>query len=141
MDLHKVESLLLEAFEVIGYAERVLMHVNPSNNNAFLICLICVIIAPEILTAAIYLCLARIVAVYGVHLSRSRPLTCTLTFCSRDLLGLVLQGLGSGIAATAHSTSGKNLGKNVMVAGLAIQVFSLLLLATCCGEFLCGGCE
>ena len=111
------------------------MHVNPFDNNAFLIYLICVTIAPALLTAAIYLCLARIVTVYGAHFSRFRPRTYTLIFCSCDLLSLVLQGLGGGVAATANSISGKNLGKNIMIAGLAFQVFSLLLFASCCGEF------
>lgn len=127
--------MLLKGLEVIGYVGRVLLHANPFNNNAFLIYLICVTIAPALLTASIYLCLARIVTVYGTHLSRFRPRTYTLTFCACDLLSLVLQGLGGGIAATSKSTSGKNLGKNIMIAGLAFQVASLLLFATCCGEF------
>ena len=127
--------LVDKALEVIGYVGRVLVHVNPFDNNAFLIYLICVTIAPALLTAAIYLCLARIVTVYGAHLSWIRPRTYTLIFCSCDLLSLVLQGLGGGIAATANSTSGKNLGKNIMVAGLVFQVASLLLFAACCGEF------
>ncbi len=124
-----------KALEVIGYAGRILLHVNPFNNNAFLIYLICVTIAPALLTAAIYLCLARIVTVYGIHLSRLRPRTYTLIFCSCDIFSLVLQGLGGGVAASANSTSGKNLGKNILLAGLAFQVFSLLLFATCCAEF------
>ena len=47
----------------------------------------------------------------------------------------MLQGLGGGIAATAVSLSGKNTGKNIMIAGFVFQVFSLILFALCCSEF------
>ncbi|MCJ1228076.1 hypothetical protein MMC12_004737 [Toensbergia leucococca] len=121
--------------EVIGYAGRIMLHSNPFDNNAFLIYLICVTIAPALLTAAIYLCLARIVTVYGTHLSRFKPRTYTLIFCSCDLFSLVLQGLGGGIAATAAPGSSNALGKNIMIAGLSYQVFSLLLFTGFCAEF------
>ncbi len=111
------------------------MALDPFINNDFLIYLICVTIAPALLTAAIYLCLARIVTVYGAEISRFRPRTYTIVFCGCDLFSLVLQGLGGGIAATAISNSSKTLGKNIMVAGLAFQVFSLILFTICCGEF------
>ena len=42
--------------------------------------LICVTIASVFLTAAIYLCLARIVIVYGENLSIFRPRTYTILF-------------------------------------------------------------
>jgi len=110
-------------------------HNNPFNDNNFLIYLVCVTIAPAFLTAGIYLCLARIVTVYGAQFSRFRPRTYTLIFCTFDFFSLVLQGLGGGIASTANSHSGSNLGKNIMIAGLAFQVVSLLIFGLCCGEF------
>lgn len=112
-----------------------MLNKNPFDNNAFLIYLICVTIAPAFLTAAIYLCLARIVTVYGAQYSRFKPRTYTLTFCTFDLFSLILQGLGGGIAATAKSISGKNTGKDIMVAGLAVQVISLMVFTACCTEF------
>ena len=96
-----------KALEVIGYVGRVLIEINPSDNNAFLIYLICVTIAPVLLCAGIYLCLARIVTIYGTSLYRFKPCTYTIVFCSCDLFSLVLQGLGGGIAATAVSLSRK----------------------------------
>lgn len=78
-------------------------HNNPFNDNNFLIYLVCVTIAPAFLTAGIYLCLARIVTVYGAQFSRFRPRTYTLIFCTFDFFSLVLQGLGGGIASTANS--------------------------------------
>jgi hypothetical protein len=46
-----------------------------------------------------------------------------------------LQGLGGGIAASANTRKSSDLGKNIMMAGLIIQVVSLALFGICCGEF------
>lgn len=115
----------------IGYVGRVLVEINPFDNNAFIIYLICVTIAPALLCTGIYLCLTRIVTIYGTSLSRFKPRTYTIVFCGCDLFSLVLWG----IAATAVSLSGENSGKNIMVIGLVFRVFSLVLFALCCSGF------
>ncbi|RDL39273.1 Uncharacterized protein BP5553_03613 [Venustampulla echinocandica] len=121
--------------ECVGYIARVMIHNNPFNHDMFLMYLILLTIAPAFLTAAIYLCLARIVTVYGEDCSRFKPRTYTLIFCTCDLISLVLQALGGGIASTANTQSSSDLGKNIMLAGLIFQVVSLVLFAICCGEF------
>jgi hypothetical protein len=97
--------------------------------------LVTLTIAPALLSAAIYLCLARIVIVYGTHLSRLSPRTYTFVFCTCDLISLVLQAVGGAIASTANTQSDSDLGKNIMLAGLAFQVFSLLLFCVLGSEF------
>ncbi|KAG0646167.1 Efflux pump himE [Hyphodiscus hymeniophilus] len=121
--------------EVIGYVARVMLHSSPFDNNDFLMYLVTLTIAPALLTAGIYLCLSRIVIVYGQHLSRFKPRTYTLVFCTCDLISLVLQALGGALASTANTVSGSNLGKNIMLAGLGFQVFSLILFGIAAGEF------
>lgn len=123
--------------EVVGYIGRLLLNQNPfdPSGNDFLIYLVPLTIAPALLSAAIYLCLARIIVVYGQHLSRFRPRTYTLMFCSCDLFSLVLQAAGGGIASGATTVSQNQLGINVMIAGLSFQVFSLAFFAACCAEF------
>jgi hypothetical protein len=138
--------------EVIGYAGRVMLNSSPFSNNDFLIYLITLTIAPALLSASvcfptpslysqdwpchqIYLCLSRIVIVYGESLSRFKPRTYTAVFCTFDFICLVLQGAGGGIAATANTTSQSNAGKNIMLAGLVFQVISLTLFAIACAEF------
>jgi hypothetical protein len=123
--------------EVIGYIGRILLNQNPFDptGNNFLIYLVCLTIAPAFLSAAVYLCLARIVVVYGEHLSRFRPRTYTLIFCSCDVFSLILQAAGGGIASGATTQSQDQMGINIMIAGLSFQVFSLALFAACCAEF------
>jgi hypothetical protein len=89
------------ALEIIGYAGRVMLWQNPFDNNSFLIYLVCLTIGPAFLSAAVYLCLARIVIVYGESLSRFYPRTYTLLFCTCDFIALLLQAVGGAIASTA----------------------------------------
>jgi hypothetical protein len=120
---------------VIGYIARVMIHKSPFDQDDFLIYLITLTMAPAWITAAIYLCLSRIVIVYGETLSRFKPRTYTIIFCSCDILSLMLQSVGGAIAATANSESSINQGKNIMLAGLIWQVFSLVLFGICAGDF------
>jgi hypothetical protein len=119
--------------EVIGYVARLMMHNNPFSRTDFLMYLVTLTIAPAFPGAAVYLCLARIIVVYGEERSRFRPRTYTIMFCSCDFLALLLQAAGGAIASTAQTTS--TAGINIMLAGLSCQVASLVLFAACCGEF------
>ena len=123
--------------EVIGYIARILLHNNPFDptGNNFIIYLVCLTLAPAFFSAAIYLCLGRIVVVYGENLSRFRPRTYTLIFCGCDLFSLVLQAAGGGIASNATSNSSEQSGINIMLAGLCFQVASLGLFALLCADF------
>jgi len=83
------------------------------------------------------LCLSRIVHIYSASTSRIRPKYYTYVFISCDLVSLILQGAGGGIAATAatQDQSQINLGTNIMIGGLSFQVFSLLLFMALCADF------
>ncbi|KAF7947370.1 uncharacterized protein EAE97_004619 [Botrytis byssoidea] len=121
--------------EILGYIARVLIYNYPFEHDYFLMYLICLTIAPAFLTAGVYLCLSRIVIIYGQEISRFRPATYTIIFCTCDLISLVLQAAGGAIASTADTLDDKDLGKNIMLAGLVFQVFSLILFAILGTEF------
>ncbi|KAI9731475.1 MAG: hypothetical protein M1835_003523, partial [Candelina submexicana] len=121
--------------EVIGYIARIQMHFNPFTKDPFLMYLVCLTIGPAFISASIYLCLARIIVVYGESLSFLKPRTYTITFMSCDLFSLVLQAIGGGMASNAKVHSDEQTGINIMIAGLSTQVFSLLLFMALCAEF------
>lgn len=73
--------------------------------------------------------------VYSESVSRLRPSTYTLVFIGFDFISLLLQAAGGGIASTANTVHMDNIGKNIMVAGVGWQVFSLLLFSTLCADF------
>ncbi|KAI9834596.1 MAG: hypothetical protein M1838_005488 [Thelocarpon superellum] len=99
--------------------------------------LICLTIGPAFLSASIYLCLARIVVVFGEHISRFRPATYTIFFVGCDFISLLLQAIGGGIAATANpdDNTKDELGIHIMIAGLSFQVASLFVFIVLCSEF------
>jgi len=123
--------------EIIGYIGRILLWKDPFDptGNYFLIYIVCLTISPALISAAIYLCLARIVVVFGEDISRFRPRTYTLIFCSCDLFSLVLQALGGGMTSSAKTYSAQQTGINIMLAGLAAQVISLFIFSVMALEY------
>ena len=98
--------------------------------------IVCLTIAPAFMAAGLYLTLSRIVTTFGPENSRIAPLSYPRIFIPCDVLSLVLQALGGGMASVASHT-GKNVdpGDHIMVAGLAFQVFTLLLFILLCSDF------
>jgi hypothetical protein len=92
-------------------------------------------LAPALLTAGIYLCLGRVIVATGAEYSRLKPKMYTYIFISCDLLALILQGAGGGMAATAKDTKGSRTGVNIMIAGLISQVITMVLFLALWGDF------
>ena len=90
--------------------------------------IICLTIGPVFFAAAIYLTFSRVLVHFSpTHtLSRFSPKTIFLAFITSDIMALVLQAVGGGLANEASDISSRDKGTNVMVAGLALQVVSLL---------------
>lgn len=123
--------------EFVGYIGRIQLHNNIFDFNAFLTYLIPLTIAPAFITASIYLCLARIIYVVdpALQYTRLKPMTYTKIFVTFDFICLVLQGAGGGLAATANTPADGDTGVNVMIAGLAFQVVSLVIFSAVCLDF------
>jgi hypothetical protein len=80
-----------------------------------------------LITAGIYLCLCRVIVVIGSENSRIKPKMYTYLFVGCDLLALVLQAIGGGLAATARNKQGSDIGVRIMIAGLISQVVTMVL--------------
>ncbi|KAJ5263775.1 RTA1 domain protein [Penicillium angulare] len=134
---HMIAMLPGLLLEILGYVGRVLLHNNPFDFNNFLLYLICLTLGPAFFSAAIYICLGKIVIIYGENISRFRPRTYTTIFVSCDLLSLILQAVGGALASQGQDgdTSTSDTGVNIMIAGLAFQVFSLLIFMVLASEF------
>lgn len=65
-----IPMLLGVACEMVGYAGRVKSYFDQWEEAGFLMQVVCLTIGPAFLSAGIYLCLSRIVAVYGAENSR-----------------------------------------------------------------------
>jgi hypothetical protein len=97
--------LLGLASEALGYIARILININPFYRAYFLRYLTCLTFGPVFIVAAIYLCLGRIIFIYGEKISRIRPRSYTLFFMGCDVVSLAVQAVGGGIAASAPLTN------------------------------------
>jgi hypothetical protein len=120
--------------ETIGYVGRIMLYNNPYDDLGFQIQICCLIIAPAFIAAAVYLNLKHLVIEFGQSWSRLRPNWYTWLFIGGDILSLLLQGAGGGIAATADNGSKMlDVGTDLMIAGVIWQVVCLAFF----GYFLC----
>ncbi|KAK1967911.1 RTA1 like protein [Colletotrichum sublineola] len=140
---HKTRSFMIAIClglltEIVGYIARVLMNGNPFSRDYFLWYLITLTIGPVFIAAAIYLTLGRIVVVNGASISRIKPRSYTTFFLGCDTVSLVVQAVGGGIAASTPLDNPDmiDVGTNILVAGLSIQVASLFAFSACSLEFL-----
>lgn len=122
--------------EIIGYGGRIWLFYDPFSFNAFLMQICCLTIAPAFYSAAIYLCIGYLVRAFGLDLSRLKPRAYAWIFIPCDIVSLILQAAGGALASVAVTGRGDpRPGTNVMVAGLAFQVFTLLSFMVLVVEF------
>ncbi|KAK9802118.1 putative Sphingoid long-chain base transporter RSB1 [Seiridium cardinale] len=121
-----VALLLGVLCEVLGYMGRVLSWQDQWSENGFLIQICCLTIGPAFMAAGIYFCLRNIVVAFGADNSRLNPAWYPRIFIPCDVISLILQALGGGMASVAsHNGTNIETGNNIMIAGLAFQVFTL----------------
>jgi hypothetical protein len=112
--------------EAAGYAGRLMMYKDPFSDIGFQIQICLLIIAPAFVSAGIYVTLKHFTIQFGESWSRLRPAMYTYIFIAGDILSLVLQGAGGGLAATADPGSSlQDVGTNLMIAGVVFQVVIL----------------
>ncbi|KAK4194546.1 RTA1 like protein-domain-containing protein [Triangularia verruculosa] len=122
--------------EAIGYIGRAISANNPWDDMGFMVQIVCLTIGPAFLAAGVYTCLAKVVSVYGEECSRLPARWYTRIFIPCDVVSLVLQAAGGGIAAASDDIKLLNMGNNIMIAGLSFQVFILAVFVAVSGEFL-----
>ncbi|KAF2180039.1 putative RTA1 domain protein [Zopfia rhizophila CBS 207.26] len=114
--------------ELLGWIARTWSSSCPHNLNAFLMQICTLILAPTFFTAGIYIILGRLITIFGSHTS---PISSTMylwIFCTCDVLSLVIQAVGGGMASVAVSATPprkSKTGTNIMVGGIVFQMFSI----------------
>ncbi|KAI2786374.1 Efflux pump himE [Penicillium oxalicum] len=127
--------------EIVGYVGRILLHYDPFNFNNFVIYLVCLTVAPAFISAVIYICFYRVTMIYGHSLFGLKPRILAIIFICCDVICLILQAAGGAIASLSNGTSKEaraqgDMGINIMIAGLAFQVVSLLVFLSCAAYYL-----
>ncbi|KAJ5235029.1 uncharacterized protein N7469_004197 [Penicillium citrinum] len=123
--------------EVIGWAGRTWSSECPYNSTAFLMQISTLIIAPTFFTAGIYVILGRFIQVLGRESSILKPSLYLWIFCTCDVISLVIQAIGGGLASGEASKINGNTapGTHIMVAGIVFQLFSITIFVLCAADF------
>ncbi|KAH1607698.1 hypothetical protein KXX44_008932 [Aspergillus fumigatus] len=73
------------------------------------------------------LVLEIIIIYHGEEISRLKPRNYAIFFVSCDVIALILQSAGGALTSAAEDADGRQMGLNVMIAGLVFQVAALTL--------------
>lgn len=111
-----------------GYLGRSISVDHEDELNPFLVQIICLTISPAFIMAGIYYVLGRMLVLHGEGFSILKPRWFSYIFVCCDVVSLVIQAAGGGLAAIAVIDRDDTLvGTNVMVGGIAFQVVSMTL--------------
>ncbi|KAJ2915919.1 hypothetical protein MD484_g4509, partial [Candolleomyces efflorescens] len=131
-------AVLCGVLEILGWVSRLWSHSEPLNMTPFQIQICATIIAPTPLLAATFMIFGEIIRRLGSVYSRLSPKTYTILFLTCDLVSLVVQGVGGGLAATADPlTNGRSpdTGGNIMLGGIGFQLVVIVVFSICALEF------
>ncbi|OBT54038.1 hypothetical protein VE04_03543 [Pseudogymnoascus sp. 24MN13] len=112
--------------EIAGYVTRYLASKEQSNIALFVVQTLCILVAPALFAASIYMVLGRLITLVRAEAySPIRPTWLTKIFVLGDLLSFIIQIMGSGML-----TNNFTLGKTIILIGLIAQIicFGLFVL-------------
>jgi len=124
--------------EIIGWSGRLWSAKDVFNLNPFLMQITTTIMAPSFMTAANFLILGVIISRLGTQYSRLSPLWYSIVFITADVVALVVQAVGGGMASVAvQSVNGgdPNKGAHIMVGGIIWQLAAITVYVILALEF------
>ncbi|KAJ6552974.1 RTA1 like protein-domain-containing protein [Mycena capillaripes] len=122
--------------ELIGWSGRLWSSFSPRLGDPYMMQITTTIISPTPLIAVNFILLSRIIARLGPAYSRLTPKSYTRIFLTCDIIALIVQGGGGGIAASSHKIKSQQLGGNIMLAGIVFQFIAICVYTACGVDFL-----
>ncbi|KAJ7464071.1 RTA1 like protein-domain-containing protein [Mycena latifolia] len=130
-------ACLAGLLEITGWAARLWSSISPRIFKSFEMQIVCTIMGPTPLAAANFIILGRIINALGPAYSRLSPKLYTILFLCCDIVSLVVQGIGGGMAAGAvNRRMDPARGGHVMLGGIVFQMVTITAYVICAGEFL-----
>ncbi|KAI0051445.1 RTA1-domain-containing protein [Auriscalpium vulgare] len=127
--------VLCGLLEIAGWSGRLWSSLNVDLRSPFMLQIVATIIAPTPLVAANFVLLGRIIRRLGPRYSRLGPKLYTTIFLTCDIIALIVQGGGGGIAS-GNSDSDARVGGNIMLGGIIFQLVAIICYAALAAEFL-----
>lgn len=125
-------------FEVVGYVARTLSaKKNPYNLIYFILQYFFIVTAPVFITAAIYTILSSLINRFGREKSVLSPRIILWFFITSDVIATITQIAGAALIGVRQSKrQDPTSANNILLGGLAYQVFSIGLFIILTGIFL-----
>ncbi len=130
-----IAMLLGAVSETIGYIAKILLHDDPFSDIGFKMSVVMLTFAPAFYAAGIYYTLKHICLTFGGSFSRLRPKYYTWIFISCDVFSIMLQATGGGIASAGGDLELVNIGTDIMITGLATQVFTMFCFGVLAADY------
>lgn len=121
--------------ETAGWVGRTMSSYDVTNRTGFMVQIVCLILAPTPLLASIFIIFSNLAQKIGTCYSRLTPRLYSRVFLTCDIIALVIQGGGGGIAAGANTASQQKLGSNVMLIGIIFQTVAMAIFILLATEF------
>ncbi len=129
-------AMLLGALsETLGYVAKLLLHNDPFSQTGFKMSVVLLTFAPAFYAAGIYYTLKHICLTFGESFSRLTPKYYTWIFISCDVFSIMLQAAGGATSSASSDLTVLNIGTNIMIAGLATQVFTLVVFGILAADY------
>ena len=124
--------------EFLGWAGRTWSSQCPYNQSAFLMQITTLVIAPVFFAAACYLVLGQLIMRHGAQYSLLRPRLYLWIFCTGDVIALLVQAAGAGIASHEFNElkGDTTRGTHIVLGGLAFQLLSMSAFIICFAVYL-----
>ncbi|KAG6852829.1 hypothetical protein C0991_008867 [Blastosporella zonata] len=90
--------------------------------------------APTFMLAANFIIFGRIIRKLGTSYSRIPPKWYSIIFITSDVVSLIIQGTGGGLASV-HIKTNPTPGGHIMLGGIAFQLFILIVYSCLAVEF------
>ncbi|KAK7402905.1 Envelope glycoprotein [Neonectria punicea] len=119
--------------ECVGYVGRIMLYYDPFSFNAFMIQIVCLTIAPVFYTASIYVTLSKAINFFAPEMSRFKPALFIWIFIPFDIVCLILQAAGGALSTSDDSG---DLGVDISMAGLILQVIVLAAFIACFADYM-----
>ncbi|KAK4194250.1 RTA1 like protein-domain-containing protein [Triangularia verruculosa] len=122
-------------FEAVGYAARCVA-VNEAPHftlTPFLIQTLCILLAPALMAASIYMVLGRLIRLLDAHeYAIVRTNWLTKIFVVGDVLSFMTQSAGGGMMAQAKDPDAMKRAEGIVLGGLAVQIvfFGMFIVTT-----------
>ncbi|KAI8269137.1 Sphingoid long-chain base transporter RSB1 [Colletotrichum sp. SAR11_239] len=120
--------------EIVGYIGRIMLYHNPFAFVPFMLQIVFITSGPVWYTAAIYVTLSKAITHLGPELARLPPKALYWVFIALDVSCLVIQAAGGAISTDSKGDS--NLGVNLAMGGLVIQVVVIVVFCAVFADYM-----